>query len=78
MENIEDLRDASSSNSIESEETVETDSDKTELTCDRILEEIGGFGPYQILVGIATGIALLLSSFSLMNFIFASGIPEHR
>lgn len=48
------------------------------LTCDQILDEIGGLGPYQILVATATGIALLLSSFSILNFIFASNIPDHR
>lgn len=75
MDYIDDSPNSTSSSSIA---TTEADSDDSNLTCDRILDEIGGFGRYQILVGFATGVALLLSSFSLLNFIFAAGIPEHR
>lgn len=48
------------------------------LARDRILEEIGQFGLYQILVGITTGIALCITGFATFNFIFATTIPEHR
>lgn len=51
---------------------------ETELSSSRIVEEIGGFGLYQILVGLSTGIALALTSFTTLNFIFAASIPDHR
>lgn len=51
---------------------------KTVLSSSRIIDEIGGFGLYQILVGISTGIALTLTSFTTLNFIFATSIPDHR
>lgn len=59
-------------------EQVKSESSKSELSLDRILSEIGGFGLYQILISIATGLALMLSSFGLFNFLFAAAIPEHR
>lgn len=49
-----------------------------ETIIDRIFNEIGGFGLFQIFVGLSTGIALLFGSFTTFNFIFASVIPEHR
>lgn len=51
---------------------------RSDLTSDRILSEIGGFGLYQMLIGIASGVAILLSSIDIYSFVFASVIPEHR
>lgn len=51
---------------------------RSDLTSDRILSEIGGFGLYQMLIGIASGVAILLSSIDIYTFVFASVIPEHR
>lgn len=59
-------------------ENAEIEIGRNDLTSDGILSEIGGFGIYQILVGIATGVALMLSSFDTFNFVFTSVIPEHR
>lgn len=48
------------------------------LTFDEILQEIGEFGLYQILVGILIGLVLMLTSSALFNFVFTSEIPDHR
>lgn len=48
------------------------------LSCNRIFEEIGEFGLYQILVGIATGVALYITGLATYNFVFTSVVPEHR
>lgn len=48
------------------------------LSFDRILTEIGEFGPYQFIVAISTGFALLITTFSLFNFVFSSAVPDHR
>lgn len=52
--------------------------DENHLTCDSILGEIGGFGPYQILIGFTMGVTMLLAIFNAYEFVFASAIPEHR
>lgn len=48
------------------------------LSCDQILGEIGSLGIYQVLIGFVTGVAIILSSLDLFNFVFAATIPEHR
>lgn len=48
------------------------------LSFDDILYEIGEFGRYQILAGILMGIAFLLTTSTLFNFVFSSEIPDHR
>lgn len=70
-----------SSEVTKSPENAEKEDNKSAddtLSCARIFNEIGGFGPFQILVGISTGLALIMGSFTTFNFIFASIIPEHR
>lgn len=60
---------------------VAVDSSKLEelpLSCNRIFTEIGEFGLYQILVGIATGIALFITGLATYNFVFTSVVPDHR
>lgn len=52
--------------------------DENQLSCDSILREIGGFGPYQIIVGLAMGVSMFLTIFDAFDFVFASAIPEHR
>lgn len=51
---------------------------RDELSSDRIFLEIGGFGLFQILVGLASGAALISASLTIYNFIFAADIPEYR
>lgn len=48
------------------------------LSSDHIFKEIGEFGIFQILVGFASGAALILASLTIYNFIFAADIPEYR
>lgn len=57
---------------------IREESKENDLTCERILNEVGGFGLYQIIIGIATGLALVVSSYDMFNFVFASAIPKHR
>lgn len=76
MEQVVESREVTTSRS-DSDET-KTRNSKNELTLDRILSEIGGFGLYQIIIGIVTGVALVISSYDMFNFVFASAIPEHR
>lgn len=75
MDNVQEPQDATDSSNIAK---ATSDDDTNYLTSDRILDEIGGLGPYQILVALSTAVALLLASFSMFNFIFAANIPEHR
>lgn len=65
------------SNHINAEKS-KFESSKDILSSEQIFEEIGGFGFYQILVGIASGVGLLLWSLGFFNFIFSTNIPEHR
>lgn len=71
-----------SCSNIEKTDNAEADIAKANreahLTSDHILGEIGGFGFYQILVGFVTGVAIILSSLDLFNFVFAAAAPEHR
>lgn len=76
MEQVVESRKVTTSCS-NSEETT-TKNSQNDLTLDRILSEIGEFGLYQKLIGIVTGIALVISSYDMFNFVFASAIPEHR
>lgn len=48
------------------------------LTFDKILQEIGEFGFYQVTNAVLTSVALIFTAFSLFNFVFSAGIPEHR
>lgn len=48
------------------------------LSCDRMFQEIGEFGLYQILVALTTGAALCITGFTAFNFIYASNVPPHR
>lgn len=75
MNETEEARDSVNSTNIMKTKAVTS---KSDLSCDRILNEIGGFGPYQILIGIASGVAILLASIDIYSFVFASVIPEHR
>lgn len=61
---------------VESPEQAETTANV--LSFDRILDEIGSFGLYQLLIGIGTGFALLLTAIALFNFVFSAGVPDHR
>lgn len=45
---------------------------------DKILEEIGEFGFYQVTNGVLTSLALIFTSFALFNFVFSAGVPIHR
>lgn len=54
------------------------ENERADLSTERILNEIGGFGLYQIIIGFATGFALVVSSYDMFNFVFASAIPKHR
>lgn len=53
-------------------------SDEKCLSSTGILEEIGEFGLYQIIIGISIGAAMILTSCAMFDFVFASAIPEHR
>lgn len=48
------------------------------VSCEQVFKEIGAFGLYQILVGIASGLALIISALATFNFVFAAAIPDHR
>lgn len=48
------------------------------VSCDQVFKEIGAFGLYQILVGLASGLALIISALATFNFVFAAAIPDHR
>lgn len=69
-------------NSLDSEKQpwhTEQPNEFTEpLSCDRMLQEIGEFGLYQILVALTTGTALCITGFTAFNFIYASNVPPHR
>lgn len=52
--------------------------DENQLSCESILREIGGFGPYQIIIGFTMGVTMLLAVLDAFDFVFASAIPEHR
>lgn len=55
-----------------------TGSTEKTLDFDEILNEIGEFGRFQILVGISIGLVSAFSSFFVLNFVFSAAIPEHR
>lgn len=55
-----------------------TKNSESPLSCNRIFTEIGEFGLYQILIGIATGAALFITGLATYNFVFTSVIPDHR
>lgn len=59
-------------------ESISNQNDESSLSFDRILTEIGEFGPYQFIVAVSTGFALLITTFSLFNFVFSSAVPDHR
>lgn len=48
------------------------------VSCDQVFQEIGAFGLYQILVGAASGLALIISALATFNFVFAAAVPDHR
>lgn len=48
------------------------------VSFEQILKEIGECGRYQISVVIASGLVLAFGSFTIMNFVFSSFVPEHR
>lgn len=49
------------------------------LDFEKILKnEIGEFGPYQILVAVTTGIFAAYGSFVIFNFVYGAAIPDHR
>lgn len=74
----DDKGDIESGATINGQEKRNSENSKTVLSSSRIIEEIGGFGLYQIFVGLSTGAALTLTSFTAMNFLFAASIPDHR
>lgn len=53
-------------------------STENSLDFDGILNEIGEFGRYQILVAISIGLIAAFSSFAVLNFVFSAAIPKHR
>lgn len=67
----------------ESSQVIEMTSDSEEnrekpLDFDTILNEVGGVGLYQILVGIFSGLFAAYGSFIIMNFVFTAAVPDHR
>lgn len=51
---------------------------KNPFSFDEILQEIGEFGLYHILVSVSIGFVLLLTACTIFNLIFSSEIPDHR
>lgn len=60
------------------EESTNKQSSEQTFSFDDIFHEIGAFGRYQIILGVLTGLVLLLHSSALFNFVFTSEIPDHR
>lgn len=54
------------------------DNHEKPLDYDTLLGEIGEIGPYQILVGVCSGLFAAYGSFIIMNFVFISTFPDHR
>lgn len=48
------------------------------ISFDTILNEIGEIGLYQILNCVLTCVAVAISTFALLNFVFSQSIPDHR
>lgn len=48
------------------------------LSFEQIFREIGECGRYQITIGVTTGLVLAFGSFTIMNFVFSSIVPDHR
>lgn len=55
-----------------------TENAKDPISFDKILQEIGEFGLYQLITGALTGLALLFAAISMFNFVFSASVPEHR
>lgn len=78
---MKESREHEQSTDVESTQDVEQHHIETTasvLSFDRILDEIGSFGLYQLLIGVCTGFSLLLTAIALFNFVFSSGVPDHR
>lgn len=68
----------SEADSTKSKLVVVHENGDNSLSCNEIFLEIGGVGPYQLVIGIVIGIAMMQTSIDMFSFIFASTIPEHR
>lgn len=72
------IRDVALKPTAESETLIENAKSEHPLSPDRLLEEVGDFGMYQLLVGATTGAALVITALAAFNFVFVAVVPEHR
>lgn len=64
---------------LTSPEAENTKVDEKPLDFDKILRfDIGEYGPFQLLVGVSTGLCAAFGTIIIMNFVFGATIPEHR
>lgn len=77
VENVEKVE--PSTELLPSPETENTRVDEKPLDFDKILRfDIGEYGPFQLLVGVSTGLCAAFGTIIIMNFVFGATIPEHR